>query len=329
MNKMLKSGLSAYLTIALAFSGCSLIDDDNEATITTERKMLLSEEWYIDGTNIKEKTEYKYNANGNIIEKIVTNTNDDGVSIEKHEYDKKGNETAVYKNGELISECEYDEEGNITAVYENGVLIMKSVYKYEGNTVYITTEDFSSGKITEETQVYTDTDRKQLKESKRHVINGDGTTEDYETTCTYEDYGNGNGTTTTTTCKNGIPVNVIINSINGDYTTNTIKSFNADGEETMSVTQESLFTDTNRKRLRKYESIYSNIWGSNNNDRHEYTYNFDETQCTKVMFYENDILRNCDKDFVYKNNIVTYTKENYDDNGNTTTRYYYKLTYEE
>ncbi len=317
------------MTIALAFSGCSLIDDDNDVTITSERKMLLSEEWYIDGTNIKEKTEYKYNANGNIIEKIVTNTNDDGVSIEKHEYDEEGNEIAVYKNGELIRKCEYNEEGNKTAEYENGDLIKKSTYRYEGNTVYIITEGLSSKQTSEETQVYTDTDRKQLKESKRHVINGDGTTEDYETTCTYEDYGNGNGTTTTTTYKNGITENVIINSINSDRTTYIHKEFNANGEETMSVTQESFFTDTNRKRLREYKSIYSNIWGTNKNDRHEYTYNSDETQCTKVMFYENDILRNCDKDFVYKNNIVTYTNENYDDNGNTTTRYYYKLTYEE
>ena len=329
MKKMLKSGLSACLTIALAFSGCSLIDDDNEVTITSERKMLLSEEWYIDGTNITEKKEYKYDANGNRIEEKRTNTNDDGVSIEKHEYDEEGNETAVYENDELIRKYEYDEDGNKTAEYKNGVLIIKSVYKYEGNTVYITTEGFSSGQITEETQVYTDTDRKQLKESKRHVKNSDGTTEDYETTCTYEDYGNGNGTTTTTTYKNGIPFNVILNSINGDYTTNTIKSFNADGEETMSVTQESLFTDTNRKRLRKYESIYSNIWGSNNNDRHEYTYNSDETQCTKVKYYENDILKQTDKDFEYNNNIVTYTRESYDGNGKTTTRYYYTLTYEE
>lgn len=328
MKKMLKPGLSVYLTIALAFSGCSLIDDDNDVTITTERKMLLSEEWLIDGTNITEKKEYKYDANGNRIEEKRTNTDSDGVSIEKHEYDKKGNETAVYKNGELIRKYEYDEEGNKTAEYENGKLIQKSTYRYEGNTVYITTDGFSSGKTTEETQVYTDTDRKQLKESKKHVINSDGTTEDYETTCTYEDYGNGNGTSKMENYKNKNLSMTTINSINDNCTTYIHKEFNANGEETISVTQESLFTDASRKRLREYKSIYSNIWGTNNNDRHEYTYNSDETQCTKVEYYENDILKQTDKDFKYNNNIVTYTKEKYDDNGNTTTRYY-TLTYEE
>ena len=207
MKKMLKPGLSVYLTIALAFSGCSLIDDDNDVTITTERKMLLSQlrEWTVDGIVYQEKEEYKYDANGNRIKKETTHI-DDGIvsSVTTEEFNANGDplEYVFINDGEVKekNKYRYDQHGREVTVYQNDKLIRESRYEYNGNTVNFSTTQYTDKgtKKNDGTEVYTDSDLKYMVSSKSEVVEADGQKSIEEIKCSYKYDGNGNIIETTT-----------------------------------------------------------------------------------------------------------------------------------
>lgn len=337
MKKMLKPGLSVYLTIALAFSGCSLIDDDNDVTITTERKMLLSQlrEWTVDGIVYQEKEEYKYDANGNRIKKETTHI-DDGIvsSVTTEEFNANGDhlEYVFINDGEVKEKYKYryDQHGREVTVYQNDKLIKESRYEYNGNTVNFSTTQYTDKgtKKTDGTEVYTDSDLKYMVSSKSEVVEADGQKSIEEIKCSYKYDGNGNIIETTTeSTSDGIPTWFIQTSIDGNQSI-TLKISYYHGEENMNFYDETVYTDSNREYILYHKYNATGVsWGTNITEEY-YEYN-DEGNLIESTFYENDILGSKNTNYVYKNNIVTYTNENYDDNGNTTTRYYYTLTYEE
>lgn len=336
MKKMLKPGLSVYLTIALAFSGCSLIDDDNDVTITTERKMLLSQlrEWTVDGIVYQEKEEYKYDANGNRIKKETTHI-DDGIvsSVTTEEFNANGDllEYVFINDGEVKekNKYRYDQHGRAITVYQNDKLIIESRYEYNGNTVNFSTTQYTDKgtKKTDGTEVYTDSDLKYMVSSKSEVVEADGQKSIEEIKCSYKYDGNGNIIETTTEgTSDGIPTWFRQTSIDGNISTSSNISYNDNGEPQIQNYYYTEYTNSNCENPIYNKHEYH---GFNTNNTEEYYEYNDEGNLIESTFYENDILRNKNTNYEYKNNIKTFTSYSYDGNGEIFQTDNYTLTYEQ
>ena len=341
MKKMLKPGLSIYLTIALAFSGCSLIDDDNDVTITTERKMLLSLfcKKDVNGIIYQEKTEYKYDANGNRIKKETThidNNNDSSVFTYEYKYDfnRKLLEEVQIKNGEQIKKTEntYDQQGNLIKVIENDKLKEEYDYKYNGKNVIFSTIQYTDQGIrkTVGTEVYTDSDLKYMVSSKSEVEDANGNKSIEESNYSYKYDGNGNIIETTEKCNiDGIPAWVSQITINGSDSTYSYTQYDKNGVEIQYNYDYTQYTDTYRNKIsyHKYEESGEN-WEPNISEEF-YRYN-DDGNVVEITYYKNGIFLYCKStNYVYNNNIETFTIYWYDKNENIEQTNYYTLTYEQ
>ncbi|MBR5644872.1 MAG: hypothetical protein IKW77_11885 [Salinivirgaceae bacterium] len=309
MKKLFKLGFAASLMAAFVFSGCSKDDDDDEPVNSQNGRRVLSmscEETLANGETSSWKQEYKYDEQGRLIKLEITR--DGESSIEEYKYNKQGDNTETFTNGELTQ---------------------KSEYSYTGNTVKYTRYSYFEGElmsVTNYTNTYTDSKRKELKSSAVEMNGGKGNTH----TSKKEFSKDKNGNTVVESYSDGKMEKKWVTEYDGNNVNLTVYYFS--DNDTLTVSTKSVYADSKHEKPLVEESILEggmvNITTSVSITKTVYTYDDAGNVIERVSYSKGNMvigmagikyldteekLISKQTDFVYNGNTVTYTLYSYVD----------------